>query len=245
MRKASLNNKGFGLLAVLLVIVVLAGIGGAGAYVYHKNHKTKTTNNPTTTSTSKGSSNTQNNTPTPTPVDPYAGWKTYTSSNEGLSFRYPASWTVTQDPCDNPATGATGACVGITSPERAGSPYIFNFGLDWNSGTSSTTAQVYETTPLTVTGSKVSLYAVAQSNGNPNGGVCGIGLAASNYPVGRDNSVANYVSSQKQTGVSYTLGASMKPVAGSQNTPCYTLAQYQAQPDYQDLMKIFQSLQYS
>jgi len=63
MKKLSLNNKGFGLVGVLLVILVLAAAGGTGAYVYHKNHKAKTS---TTTSNSSSSSKTSNNSSTTT-----------------------------------------------------------------------------------------------------------------------------------------------------------------------------------
>lgn len=45
-----LNNKGFGILGILLVIIVLAAAGGVGAYVWHKNHKAKTTANSTSSS---------------------------------------------------------------------------------------------------------------------------------------------------------------------------------------------------
>lgn len=102
MRKASLNTKGFGLVAILLGVVILAVIGGAGAYVYHKNHKTKTSN---TTSSSKGSSGTQNK--PPTPVDPYVGWKTATLKYEQATFKYPASWQVSNTSKDEAGTGGT------------------------------------------------------------------------------------------------------------------------------------------
>lgn len=104
MRKASLNTKGFGLVAVLLVVVVLAIIGGAGAYVYHKNHKAKPATS-TTTSSSKSSSSTQNK--LPTPVDPYIGWKAATLKYEQATFKYPASWQISNTSKDEAATGGT------------------------------------------------------------------------------------------------------------------------------------------
>ena len=63
-----LNNKGFNILEVLLVILVIATAGGIGAYVYHRNHKAKTVSSTrSSSSTSKGGGS------TPTP-------KTYTSA---------------------------------------------------------------------------------------------------------------------------------------------------------------------
>lgn len=122
MRKAPLNTKGFGLVAVLLVVVVLAIISGSGAYVYHKNHKTKTAT--TTASASKSSSSTQNKTPTPKPVDPYVGWKQYCSAQEKSCFKYPADWTTK----DVGATDPAGDGLQITSP--SGTIILFQSTID-------------------------------------------------------------------------------------------------------------------
>lgn len=71
MRKKSLNSKGFGLIAVVIVIAVLVVLGGAGAYVYHRDHRAKTTattgstsSNSSTQSATKSSTGTQNSTAT-------------------------------------------------------------------------------------------------------------------------------------------------------------------------------------
>ncbi|MFC1419379.1 hypothetical protein [Streptacidiphilus cavernicola] len=241
MQKLLPNTKGFGLIAVLAVVVVLGVIGGGGAYVYHQNHKTKPATKTSTTSKSDGSSSTK-----PKPVaDVYAGWGTYTSAKEGLSFRYPSGWITRADPCVNPATQAVGECIKIDSPVRTGSPYVFELGYYWNSGTNIGPSQVYETQPLTVKGSTSSLYLTAESAGNPNGGVCDLNLVTQNYPIGKDSSVSSVVPSQKQQGVVFALSASMRPSAGAQNTPCYSLSEYKTQPDYQDLLKVFESVQYS
>jgi hypothetical protein len=86
------NEQGFGLLGVLIVIVALVLVGGAGVYAYHRDHKIKTD---TTSSTTKSEGKTTATTPSnPTP-NPYAGWKTYTSTLGGFSFQYPASWQLT------------------------------------------------------------------------------------------------------------------------------------------------------
>lgn len=99
MQKKKLNNKGFGLVGVLVVILVLVAAGGAGYYIWHKNHKAKvtTTSSVTTDSTSKKLAQ---STTTPQPVDPYAGWKTYSTGQ--VSFRYPSSWVVSEGPTNSP-----------------------------------------------------------------------------------------------------------------------------------------------
>lgn len=108
MRKAPLNSKGFGLVAVLLVVVVLAVIGGSGAYVYHKNHKAKAS--PSTTSTTQTGKTTK--TPPKTTPDPYAGWKQYCSTQEKSCFKYPANWATKDVGAVDPA----GDGLQLTSP---------------------------------------------------------------------------------------------------------------------------------
>jgi len=98
MRNQSLNNKGFGLVAVLAVIILLALAGGTGVYVYHRDHKTKATTTAGNTNTKSSTQATKRgSTATPPPADPYAGWKTYTSSSMMLSFMYPSNWTVNKE----------------------------------------------------------------------------------------------------------------------------------------------------
>ena len=80
------KNKGFTLVEVLLLIVVLILVGGLGYLGYKQvNKKSKTSTASATATTAKTAA-----------VDPYAGWKTYTSPlKSGLSFKYPADWDFT------------------------------------------------------------------------------------------------------------------------------------------------------
>jgi predicted negative regulator of RcsB-dependent stress response len=76
-----LNNKGFGLVGVLVVIVILAAMGGAGAYVYHKHHKAKATTTSSSTSSNTNSIGKSGNSSGGTQASP----KTYTS-NDALNL---------------------------------------------------------------------------------------------------------------------------------------------------------------
>jgi hypothetical protein len=96
MRKQTLNSKGFSPIAALIVIVVIVVLGSAEAYVYHRDHKTKATTTAGNTNTKSSTQATKRGstaTPPP-PADPYAGWKSYTLASSGVSFKYPANWTL-------------------------------------------------------------------------------------------------------------------------------------------------------
>jgi len=80
------NQDGFSAVETVLVIIVVVLIGVAGWLVYKNNHKK--TENKTATNT------TQTTTDTNKKTDPYAGWKTYTASEEKATFKYPSDWTV-------------------------------------------------------------------------------------------------------------------------------------------------------
>lgn len=90
MMKISKNKLGFITTIVPLVIAVVALIFFAGLLVYRSHHKTTTSSAPVANSAvtkSTPSSSAQ-------AINPYDGWKTYTSSLEKLSFKYPSNWTV-------------------------------------------------------------------------------------------------------------------------------------------------------
>lgn len=82
-----LNNQGFGLVGILLIILMIGGVVGAGAYIYRHNYQTKTI-----ISSARTQSSSKRVSPPQPVASPYAGWKTYTSSFEKLSFKYPTNW---------------------------------------------------------------------------------------------------------------------------------------------------------
>lgn len=72
-------SNGFGLPEMLLVILIVLIAGSISVYVYHQDHEV----------TKRVMSN-QNRTSTVT--NPYAGWKSYTSSEAGYILKYPSTW---------------------------------------------------------------------------------------------------------------------------------------------------------
>lgn len=92
-------QKGNILIFLLIGFVAVGAI--VGAFYFGKQFGTKS---------QQPSSQSSQNTPLPAP-DETTGWKTYTNTKYGLSFKYPADWTPNgpNDPKDN--------SFGITSPE--------------------------------------------------------------------------------------------------------------------------------
>jgi Tfp pilus assembly protein PilV len=93
MNKISKNEKGFGIVEVLLVILILVVIGAVGYAVYHNNHKTNmtsatnTTRQKSTTSSSTNSQTSENKDNTIRTIDAniiLAAISNFEANNEGL-----------------------------------------------------------------------------------------------------------------------------------------------------------------
>jgi len=94
MRNKSLNAKGFTPLLLPILVAAVLVVGGTGAYVYHHSHKSKTPVVAKSTTTAKTPTQTSKGGAAAAASNPYAGWQTYTSSEEKASFKYPSNWTV-------------------------------------------------------------------------------------------------------------------------------------------------------
>lgn len=82
--KRIFRKSGFGAVEALSILAVVALLG-LGSWMAYSKLATKPALPASSTKTSTTSTQV---------VDPYAEWKTYTSSVEKVSFRYPANWTV-------------------------------------------------------------------------------------------------------------------------------------------------------
>jgi hypothetical protein len=242
MNKIRKNAAGFSAveaLVVVVVLVVLVVLGGIGYLVYKSHHKpVKTTASNTVTTSTK----------TTPKTDSYEGWKTFTSNKEGLSFRYPANWTVQTETCLNPTTQSVGECTTIRTPQSANSSYVFNINYNWNASdeASKTAGNTYVTssTPLNISGSKTPLYLAATNVGSGDKLIYGLEVVNQNYTAGMVQKVTTVVPSQKDSSIFFSFEASMRPAEGTQVGVGYTEAQYQAQPDYASVVKLFRSVKY-
>src|ERR1700683_3369487 len=80
------SQAGFGIVEVVIVLVIVAIVGAAGWLIYKNHHKVT----PATTM----SSSSETNKPATVPASAYAGWKTASFTQEGLTLKYPSGWSV-------------------------------------------------------------------------------------------------------------------------------------------------------
>ncbi|HSX05306.1 MAG TPA: hypothetical protein VLF69_02470 [Candidatus Saccharimonadales bacterium] len=96
----TMRQQGFATAEGLLVVVVLLILGFTGWFVWHSQKDASKTLN--TTNTQTGAAN---------KTSPYAGWKTFTSTAEKFSIRYPANWTEDNWSVTDCANGPDQQCV--------------------------------------------------------------------------------------------------------------------------------------
>jgi hypothetical protein len=95
MPKLRKNSNGFSAFEAILIIIIIGLIVVIGYYVWHNNKKDTSNNTQNTASTISTSATKQKTSTKPKP-NPYAGWKTYTSTLGGFNIKYPGTgWTLT------------------------------------------------------------------------------------------------------------------------------------------------------
>ena len=87
MGKIQKNQSGFTAVEGLLTILVVAVIGFIGYYVWHTQETRKAT--PATANSAANNTKTTSTVP-----NSYEGWKSYTLTDEKLTFRYPSTWQI-------------------------------------------------------------------------------------------------------------------------------------------------------
>ena len=178
----------------------------------------------------------------------YKGWSTYTSSKESLSFKYPPGGVLTTTPCDNQTTQTAGDCASILSPTKGGSSQQFLIVYSYNmaSGVVNSLAHVLETRLLTVPGyhalQQLQLVTVSTSPEDTKsvGGMFLVDHDKIKTGTTLDD-LRTSIASRKNPSAFVLMSASLigdKPASG------YSLSQYQNQPDYDNIVKVFESLYY-
>lgn len=229
------SQKGFAT-SVIIGAIVLVAVIVAGVFVYNHDHNKKNSSNPNATNTSTTSPNTANNHATTQATNPYAGWKTYTSTSAGYSIKYPSNWSLSTGTNNGGAED-----VKITSPNKfqitalsftKSSVYWSQQGSSGECGSSCQT--VNQTTPVSISG-----Y-----------GTLGIDATTAGAGGGTANellllpSVHNtLVASPLKTGVYTTFSGLFQGMSQQQQTDM-TSAQFLASSDTKTAISIYKSLSY-
>lgn len=104
------QDRGFGIIEIVVAIVVLGLIGG-GAYLWYTQDRATSEGNPTPTVTPTPTTS-PSSSPTPTP-DPTADWKTYVSSDDRYTLKYPSDWAVRELSAEQTNFSGNGATFSI------------------------------------------------------------------------------------------------------------------------------------
>jgi hypothetical protein len=111
MSQAKINQSGFGVVGILIVLVAVGVIVGAGWYVWQAKNKSTNTNQSETTQSTKQTTDAN----VQPPIKEKESLKLYSNEKYGFSFEYPGSWTVKEDLKKMPLDSLEGTIV-ATSP---------------------------------------------------------------------------------------------------------------------------------
>lgn len=246
MSKLYKNEKGFSAFEIILVIVLVALIGAVSWLVYKDHHKTTAVN-------------TTNNSTKSTTANPYAGWNSCTDNSEGITIKYPSTWKATGASSSNGQCSTNGNYQLTQSPLTNASPNVFTVSYTEPTNFAGSTIPfgaydgdkgqvILSVTPLTIYGSKTPLYLVAfhesaSSDDIPNQ-VFEFVLTSEKYTIGQSLDYVRSVQSQKISGDYYGLSVSLAPPNAQYVSVNDTLTQWEEQPGYSDMIKIFESVSY-
>ena len=174
------------------------------------------------------------------PAKPTAAWKTVAMSSQKLHFKLPPSWTVSDD--SSQAASNSPQSISIVSPSSKG----YYFSLEVSSGGREDVyknflGQNQGVTLLKLPASSTSmpLYLVAQGTKQS---VTGLALAGTpggsqtDFGINEFNTMANN---------NLTMSANLVTAQPTAVPRPYSLKMYQSQPEYKDVLGIFNSLDFA
>src|SRR5437868_750332 len=124
-----LNSKGFSAIEAILIFILISIIFGVGYYVFVSQKAATNSLNSAEKSHSNTVKETNNVSTSNKDSKTYNGWEKYTSSQEGISFRYPKTWSFEAYPCANSENNIKAECAQARSPISNNSleiRFIFN-----------------------------------------------------------------------------------------------------------------------
>lgn len=240
MKRLSLKSDGFTVVEFALVIVTLAIIGVAGYFVAKHVDKNKPIAATTTASTTKAKSTTA----TTKTANPYAGWKSYTTAYEKISFNYPSNWTlkdtslsesqINSDLAPINCTLDSGTDVVLLTSPNGGTLGIAT-GQECHSGAQEGNYVGY--TPITVLGGKD--YIAYETSPTDNSSIISATVSTSST-VGYDYPLSKNItgSSQPWDQFTYTFNGTINPNVGE------PLATFESDPDLTTAKLILESMKF-
>lgn len=133
-----INQKGFSVVEILVVVVIVGLFGAVGWLVYDRQSKNKTEPVATQTVTKKESNESA------TPVkDPYEGMTKYTNDKYGISFYHAKDWKTEELPIDTPS-GLTPTEFAINVKGNTTEKYAETASLEIHTKNLQETAKTYE-----------------------------------------------------------------------------------------------------
>jgi hypothetical protein len=218
------NQSGFSATELVLAVMMIVVIAVVGGYVLHKRSADQKRS---VITKSASAINAKNPASSAAARNPYAGWKVAVLTDEKISYKYPADWTIKDD------STSAGDSVFLLAPNE-------KFGLTILSGTGSGASNNYAGTPvnsqvISTLGSSYYLNAYA---GSAAGGVDYISLVTS-AAAGASGLIDKTVhGSAGQDYLSVTTGYA------DTDPPTKPLATFQKDPNMAVVKLIIQSMHY-
>jgi hypothetical protein len=236
MKNELFNSKGFAAFVLPIALAAVLIVGG-GAYVYHKNHTTKDSTDKTV-STKASTQTSKSNTP-----NPYAGWDSYTTKYDKLSFKYPTNWTLT----DNSTTDDTDVTPGqdsvtLTSGDSL-QVVIGTGGTDYLGGNPNT--KVLSAIPVSMLGGTHYLVFGTSSSDDTTGGAVVTTTNAVSSLANLPTSKNIHLSSTAVSGLPTPFDLiDVHYSATSGSDVEYPFSKFQQDPNYKTALNILSSISY-
>ena len=230
------------LLSVFILLIIF--LVGGGAYLLGVNKNSSSQKNTNLIAATSAPSPTLTPVPTiqPSPtssLNSTANWKTYTSTLEGLSFKYPNEWTLDKIDCVNNITQQKAECAQLQSPkDKNGIPIIINYQYN-DSGRKYTGAKAVDVKALSIPKSKKPFYLITVEE--TGFGTSMLGLYDKSIVVGA--AVPDFtITSQTNSPLLVSMIAYLQK--GVQQPMPYPTIEFKSHPYYNDALAIFESLSY-
>jgi len=173
------------------------------------------------------------------PAKATGAWKTITLSSEKLHFKVPPSWTTRDDDGD---TASPPQSISLLSPPTNN----YYFSLEVSSGASDDVYKNFlgESAGMTLlklpaAGSNTLLYLVAQGTKQS---VTGLALAST---PGNDRTSFGIQDASSKGNNNITMSVNLVTTPPSATPKPYSLSMYQSQPEYKDVLGVFNSMYFT